>query len=190
MMVAAYLLDISCAFKSVTSLLIGQCTKDYSDLLLEPWSSHLSPNILCKLAAPLCIVIFCRLTFVTDALEARRAKAQRCITSDIVCHADYLSSSAQAAYVQHLCRGLDLDFWPPIFKDIEGFTTSYRISRVKLLPRFTSATTLRNNSISYADFVRFAEKAEGYCGGLCLRCVKANKARLLERCDDATHAEL
>jgi hypothetical protein len=51
MMVAAYLLNNDCAFKYVTSSLIGNCTKDYIALLSKPWSSHLPPIILCKFAS-------------------------------------------------------------------------------------------------------------------------------------------
>jgi hypothetical protein len=135
-------------------------------------------------------VICWTLTSTIDALEAKRAKAQRCVTLDVMRHGESFSAAGKVAYTAHLCRGLAVDVWPPVFEDYGGYTTACHISNVKHLPSFTFEANGSYDFIPHDDFVGLAMDAEVFCEGLCLRCIKENKADLLEACKDDTHAEL
>ena len=84
-------------------------------------------------------------------------------------------------YCNAVYEAFSLNYWPPAF---EGeLTVSYALRMMRAMPTIervgaTCSHTGKKRRVTTADFVAFAGAILGTCSGLCLQCVKEEKADL------------
>jgi hypothetical protein len=125
-------------------------------------------------------VVLSKTNLGSDALEAKRAAAQRKVAFDLI----HISTKGEFKrskvyddeYVKHLTDGFNATYWPPDFGPLSNNTAN---NCTKLIKKMNGIALTKHQTVGKEDLEAFAKALSKMCQGLCLECVKSQKANLL-----------